>query len=186
MSSCAMTPSRSRPCVCEGSTQMRPATISIVHGTAGFPVGAIVYRGSASPISSSIGGMASVGHSSCGVTLLKSTWDCRFRQEGHTAHEQRYCGFAGDASTSFGPPHGSGAPRTGVGAFARPRHPGAVMDPRRNRREVRTARVGTASVGTRPAPPSYRYSGDPLRGGPSGISAGLSALKMPQRIPVLP
>ncbi len=47
----------------------------------------------------------------CGVSLLKSSWERRFRQEEHTAHEQRYCGFAGGASTGSRPPYGASALR---------------------------------------------------------------------------
>ena len=47
----------------------------------------------------------------CGVSLLKSSWERRFRQEEHTAPEQRYRGFAGGASTGSRPPHGASAVR---------------------------------------------------------------------------
>ena len=60
-----MTPSRSSPEVWVWSTKTRPATISILYGAAGSPVCSIEYFGSASPMPSPSGGMASVGQSSC-------------------------------------------------------------------------------------------------------------------------
>ena len=58
----------------------------------------------------------------------------RFRQEEHAAHEQRYCGFTGDAGTGFGPPHGASAVR---GAAAdRGRGAGGIRESTQSWREV--------------------------------------------------
>ena len=73
MSSCAITPSRSTPSVSEGSTQIRPATISRSQGTSGSPVGTIPYSGSASPMSASPGGTASAGQLACGAKVTRMT-----------------------------------------------------------------------------------------------------------------
>ena len=147
MSSCAITPSRSCPPVCEGSTQTRPATISMLHGTAGSPVGRIAYRGSASPIPSPTGGTASEGQSACAANV-----------------------------TSISPSAGAGVPAGKGSASKRSCHPGgkAALIARitRTASSVNAAGVASATrtIGGIAANRKTRPSGRPWTSVPSASS----------------
>ena len=105
----------------------------------------------------------------------------RFRQEEHTAHKQRYCGFTGDASTSFGSPHGACAVRgaaadRGCGAGGVRGAPVVVRS--------REAARWTPAGGAQRAPARAQDSHRARRGGRAGPQ-GAQPLGFPGAVPLV-